>query len=125
MLTFTLGPGKTLNTTVVELMETKATIVCKLPCFSKDILCKPLSVTLTQEKTLEKMTNYTLAISGFTGDRQSYSYPSQNITVTDLTRGNSYMLCVETYNFTTRKLLGDKVCLEFTTPHHHNRGIVV
>ena len=102
-------------------METEATIVCKLACFSKDIGCKLLSVSLRQEETIIKLTSTVVYISNITGDPHSYNYPSQNIIVTNLTSNNTYIFCVHAYNLITTELLGDKVCRAFATNLYHPR----
>jgi len=82
------------------------------------------SSVIKEEKQC-KVQNPTFHISNITGDQHSYSYPSQNITVTKLSSNNTYSLCVHAYNLTTTELLGDEVCLNFaTTPHHSNKGIM-
>ena len=134
MFTFTLGTGEVINTELVEVKETKATIVCKLSCFPKDIRCVPLFVAIWKENNFTNLTDPSFHISNITGDPHSYSYPSQSVTVTNLTIGNTYILCVRAYNLTTTELLGDKMCHTFmipyhqtfaTTPHYHNEGIIV
>ena len=62
--------------------------------------------------------------SNITGNPYSYSYRSQNVTVTNLTSGNKYILCVHAYNLTTTQQLGDNVCENFTTIRHHSGGIL-
>ena len=121
---FTIGAGEIVNTAVVKVMETKATIVCTLSCFSEEIGCKLLSVSLRKRETIIKLTNTTVHTSNITGDSYSYSYRSQNITVTNLTSGNKYILCVHAYNLTTTQQLGDNVCENFTTIRHHSGGIL-
>ncbi|XP_065920732.1 uncharacterized protein [Dysidea avara] len=112
------------TTALVEVTETRATIVCKLPCFSKDIGCFPLHVWLLRNEKKEKMlTDPTFHISKNTGDPYSYSYPSQQITVSNLTSGNSYMLCVRAYNLTTSEPHRSILCEKFTTIYHTYQGI--
>jgi len=115
LYTFSLGTGEIVAIGVVEVMETIATIVCKLSCFSKDIKCIPVSLL----RDGAEIPNPTFHISNITGDPHSYSYPSQNITVTKLTSGKSYSLCVHAYNLTTTKPQGDELCMFFTTIYHH------
>jgi len=124
--TFTLAiqTGEIVNTTVVEVMETRATIVCILSCFSKDIKCVPQFVWLLRRgRKIITLNNPTFHISNITGDPHSYNYPSQNITVTKLTSGKSYSLCVRAYNLTATKLQGDLLCEDFTTLYHHDEGM--
>ena len=106
---------------MVEVKETRATIVCKLSCFSEDIGCIPeyggLIISRIR-KTMRKIAGLTFHISNITGNPYSYSYPSQNITVTNLASGKHYFICVHAYNLTTTQLLGFSLCENFTTIHH-------
>jgi len=105
-----------ISTALVEVKELKQrTIVCKLPCFSNDIRCVPLFVLIWKGNNFTKLTD---PISNITGNSHSYSYPSQSISVTNMTSGNCYLLCVHAYNLTTTELLGDKMCHTFIAPHH-------
>jgi len=110
------------NIAILEVMETRATIVCKLPCFSKDIGCIP-SLWFRRGEEIEAFTDSTFHISNITGDLHSYSYPSQNITATNLDSGNTYMFCVRVYNLTTTEPQGFSVCENFTTTYHHDEGM--
>ncbi|XP_065887893.1 uncharacterized protein [Dysidea avara] len=119
-----IGTNEIVNTALVEVMETRATTVCKLSCFSKDIGCIPQQLWLLRKgKRVKKLTSFTFHISNITGDSYSYSYPSQNITVTNLASGKSYLICIRAYNLTTTELYGSELCEEFTTIYHHKEGI--
>jgi len=119
-IVFTIGTNALVNFKVVEILETRATIVCELPCFSKDIECA-LSYVLWVNKSLTIM-NPTFHISNITGDQYTYSYPSQNVTITNLASNNLYHFCVHANNLTTMKISGHILCGTFATKHvqHHH-----
>ena len=117
MFTMIVGTDEMVNIEVGEITETGATVVCKLPCFSKDIGCIP-SIWYRKGEKIEEYKDSTFYISNITGDPLSYSYPSQNITATNLSSGNTYILCVRAYNLTTTELQGLPVCENFTTIYH-------
>ena len=107
---------------VGKITETGATIVCELLCFSKDFGCLLTYITwLNKSVTIQDPTFH---ISNITGDPYSYSYPSQNITVTDLASDNMYHYCVHAINLTTMNISGFPLCGNFTTVTklHHNES---
>jgi len=87
---------------VEDVRETSATIVCELACFTWNIGCVPVDTNLTYHK------------SSIFGDLLSYSYRTQNITFTNLTKHTTYNVCVNVYDFAIHKPQG-VLCETFTT----------
>jgi len=119
-ITFNLATNAVVGFKVVEVLETRVTIVCELPCFSKDIECSLSYVLLLNKSGI--IMNPTFHISNITGNQYSYSYPSQNITITSLVSNKSYHFCVHANNLTTMKISGRPLCGTFTTKHDESDG---
>jgi len=115
------------NITVAEVMATTAIIVCELPCFSEDFGCLLTSVERIENKMMINV-DPTFHTSTITGEPYSYSYPTQNVTITNLNSNSKYHFCLSAVNLTTIKihnssqLCGNFTTENFTAKHHHQHS---
>ena len=87
---------------------------CELPCFSPGLECTlvDLNSTATNITLLTLVMNIT---SNVGGSDTSYNYPTQLITLTNLTSDTTYNYCFVAVNTTDMMEVGDPVCGNFTT----------
>lgn len=77
-----------------------ATLICKLACFSIGLRC-------VLHNTTAKASN----VSNILGSATSYDYPTQLITLANLTNNTTY--CVVAVNKTNMMEVGDLICGSF------------
>ena len=87
--------------------STTATLNCTLPCFSPDIQCSLFNITPNNG---EVITHHQIMES-----TMNYSYPTQQIIISNLTSGRSYSYCVGAINTNNNITVRDPVCGSFHT----------
>jgi len=97
-----------------NVLDNSVELVCTLACFSPNIHCKLFNIAIDGVKC-ELAPNYT--ISSILGSSSSYDYPTQNITIQDLTSGTRYKYCVTGVNVSSGEMVdnGELICGSFTT----------
>ena len=97
-----------LNVMLLDVSSTTATLECTLPCFSPNIRCSLSTIT----------PNYIEVITygGIMGSSVSYSYPTQQIMISNLRYNTTYEYCIVAVDTTTNNMtVGDPVCSNFIT----------
>ena len=97
-----------------KVLDNSAELVCTLACFSPNIQCKLTNIAIDGVKC-ELTPNYTT--SSISGSSSSYEYPTQNITIQDLTSGTRYKYCVTGVNVSSGEMVdnGEAICGSFIT----------
>ena len=106
-LTKYLGVNPISSIEETDITENSATLTCELPCFSPNVQC-----VLSQ---FISCTNVNVTIGNITGSVESYSYPTQTISVSGLNSNTTYKYCVALTNTTNMIMVGGPVCGSFTT----------
>ena len=105
-----------LNVMLLNVSSTTATLDCTLPCFSPNIWCRLFNIT---PNNIEVITN-----GGIMGSSMSYSYPTQQIIISNLRYNTTYEYCIVAVvatnsnptNITTNNMMiRDPVCGNFAT----------
>ena len=109
-LTKYLGVNPISSIEETGIAENSAMLICKLPCFSPDIQC-----VLSQFLSCTDV-NVTIDTGNITGSVESYSYPTQTISVSGLNSNTTYNYCVVLTNTTNMMMVGGPKCGSFTTP---------
>ena len=100
--------GAIINVTLI-VSPTTATLECTLPCFSPDIWCRLFSITPNNSAVL-------ITYDRIMGSSMSYSYPTKQIMISNLSYNTAYEYCVVGSNTTNNDMtVGDPVCGNFTT----------
>ena len=89
--------------------STTVTLECTLPCFSPDIRCGLCGLTLKDGDVVITRDGEIM------GSTMSYSYPTQQIMISNLASDRIYDFCVVTINTTNNTDIGDPVYGSFTT----------
>ena len=87
--------------------STTATLECTLPCFSPNIRCNLFNIT---PNNIEVIT-----YGGIMGSSMSYSYPTQQIMITNLRYNTTYEYCIVSVDTTNNMIVGDPMCGNFAT----------
>ena len=103
-----LAVAAILNVTLI-ISSTNATLECTLPCFSPNIQCGILYFTHNNGDDVI-ITNDVIM-----GSTMSFSYPTQQIVISNLASDRSYYYCVVAINATNNTEVGYPVCGSFTT----------
>ena len=108
------GLAPVLGVTKGEVLDNSAELVCTLACFSPNIHCKLSNIAIDGVKC-ELTPNYNT--SSISGSSSSYDYPTQNITIQDLTSATRYKYCVTGVNISDGEMvdIGEPMCGSFTT----------
>ena len=103
-----------LGVTEGKMLGNSAELVCRLACFSPNIYCKLSNIAIDGVKC-DLTPNYTT--SSISGSSSSYDYPTQNITIQDLTSGTRYNYCVTGVSVSNgeRVDIGELICGGFIT----------
>ena len=109
-----IGLGPVLGVIEGKVLDNSAELVCTLACFSPNIQCKLTNIAIDGVKC-ELTPNYTT--SSISGSSSSYEYPTQNITIQDLTSGTRYKYCVTGVNVSSGEMVdnGEAICGSFIT----------
>ena len=94
-----------LNVTLI-VSPISATLECTLPCFSPNLWCN-LSITPSDGEVITH--------NQIMGSPRSFSYPTQQIMISNLTSDTTYDYCVDGINAINNMTVGDPVCGSFTT----------
>lgn len=96
----------------VSTSEDSATLSCELPCFTPYVQCELDNVTRNGMSV-----NVPVTVENITDSFISYEYPHQSIILTGLDKNTTYSYCVKaiTIIMTTKELIGNPVCSDFTT----------
>ena len=86
---------------------------CELACFSIGLECVLYNITTNSTDITSQAMN--TSSSSINGSFTSYNYPTQLITLTNLTSGTTYNYCVVAINVTDMMEVGDPVCGNFST----------
>ena len=103
-----------LNVTII-VSSTTATLDCTLPCFSPDIRCRLLNITLNDFEGV------TTTYDGFVRSTMNFSYPTEQFVISNLASDRTYYYCVFAINATNDYIfglymeVGDPVCGNFHT----------
>ena len=92
--------------------STFATLNCTLPCISPNLQCSLFNIT-TNDGDVTMVTN---ATSDVIGSVMSYSYPTQQINISNLLVNATYKYCVTAVDITNKLEVGEPVCGSFQTP---------
>ena len=105
------GVNAIISVTVDEsyIMEDSVTLTCELACFSPGLRCNLSNITTDNGDVVNVMTN------DVNGSRMAYSYPTQDIVVSDLKSGTTYNYCVIAIDNVTMEKVGTPVCGHFRT----------
>ena len=88
--------------------STIATLECTLPCFSPNIQCRLFSITPNN--------NEVITYGGIIRSSMRYSYPTQQIMISNLRYNTTYEYCVVAVDTTNNNMMvGDPVCGKFYT----------
>ena len=98
-----------LNVILLSVSSTNVILECMLPCFSPDIWCGLLSFTPNNNEVV------IITYGEIMGSTMSYSYPTQQIMISNLTHNTAYEYCLVAINTTNNITVGDPVCGNFTT----------
>ncbi|XP_065910565.1 uncharacterized protein [Dysidea avara] len=101
-----------LNVNVKNASHNLTIVKCELACFSSKLECVLYNITTNNIDVTSLIMNTT---GNITGPLTSYNYPTQQITLTNLTSGTTYNYCVVGINVTNMMEVGDPVCGNFTT----------
>ena len=103
-----LAVAAILNVTLLNVSSTTAALECTLPCFSPNIQCSLFNIT---PNNIEVIT-----YDDIMGSSMSYSYPTQQIMISNLRYNTTYEYCVVAIDTTNNNMtVGDPVCGSFTT----------
>ena len=106
------GSNAILNVNVKNASHNLTIVKCELACFSSKLECVLYNITTNNIDVTSLIMNTT---GNITGPLTSYNYPTQQITLTNLTSGTTYNYCVVGINVTNMMEVGDPVCGNFTT----------
>ena len=93
-----------------DIKEDSVTLVCQLPCFSPKLKHYMHNFTLNSTDV-----NVTMVTGNITGSVESYSYPTQTISVSGLNSSTTYNYCVVLNDTVNLMVVGEPVCGSFIT----------
>ena len=89
-------------------MLTTATLDCTLPCFSPGINCSLSSIAPNNSEVM-------ITHDEIMGSTMSYSYPTQQIMISNLANNTRHDYCVVAIDIINNITVGNPVCGNFTT----------
>ena len=106
------GINAVLDECILNSSHNSTIVKCDLACFSPELECVLSNITTNNVDVTSLIMNTT---SNITGSLTRYNYPTQLITLTNLTSGTTYNYCVVAINVTNMMEVGDPVCGSFST----------